>query len=461
MRRVYYTLIFSLLFISCNIEENIIIDTKGEVYTFLLEQQEIEPSPWWSIGDAIGITAYVSGSEEIYSNYVNKRYNSNGNNSFTPATEGDEILHGHSVDFIAYHPYKADAYTSYAISLNEQSDQKQVDLLYSDNAKNKSKTSGIIELTFDHVLSKILINTTPSGGLKEEDLYGMSITINNVYTESTFDLVDETIETSGAKANIKMKTGASGSLSEAILIPGPISGVSFTIELANGRVYDANFPHGEQFAPGHIYIFNVTICQIGITLNPIEIEDWQWDGVIPEGEISDEIIYKIGDLYPNPNDPKTAIGIVYWLKDGVGGREGKIVSFDSAMRNWSDSNDENLTTNISIGMMNWDLVVQRDPTLENFPAFKWCLDKGEGWFLPSRYELHILNEIFIKYGEYMNSNIGLIDGGEPFTSSDVYLASTESRSWPDDSAETYYFSNKGWLPIKKNVAGRIRATKEF
>ena len=122
----------------------------------------------------------------------------------------------------------------------------------------------------------------------------------------------------------------------------------------------------------------MTISQTGITLNPVEIEDWEWDCVMPEGEIANEIIYKIGDLYPNPNNPETVIGIVYWLKDGVGGREGKIVSFDSAIRNWGDSNNQNLGTNISTGIINWGIVINRDPTLADFPAFKWCKDKGEG-----------------------------------------------------------------------------------
>ena len=60
----------------------------------------------------------------------------------------------------------------------------------------------------------------------------------------------------------------------------------------------------------------------------------------------------------------------------------------------------------------------------------------------------------------MNGNIGLING-EQFTSSDVYLASSESRSWPGERAELYDFSNKGWFPIFKSDSARIRAVREF
>ena len=136
------------------------------------------------------------------------------------------------------------------------------------------------------------------------------------------------------------------------------------------------------------------------------------------------------------------------------------MSYDSATKSWGDSNFGSLNTSISSGIINWDIVIIKDPTLEKFPAFKWCMDKGNGWYLPSRYELHVLQELWLKHGEYMNNSIGLT-GGEPFTPDDVYLASSESRSWPNDRVEIYSFFTKGWLPIYKNTPGRIRAIKEF
>ena len=462
MKRLYYIFIilFSFLLISCNKDENdVIVDT----YKFLLVSSETDFPSVWSVNDTIGITAYISGSEEVYSDCINKRHTTNGNGTFVPATPEDKILYplaGQFVDFYAYYPCKAEVFTSYLISLNEQSNQKQIDLLYSNNAKNKTNISENIEFVFNHVLSKIVINTTPSESLVKEDLHGMNITINNVCNEGIFYLANGCIEASAPKSSIKMKTKADGSTSEAIVLPGSASGAGFTIELANGNIYNADFPQGQQFVSGHIHTYNVTITQTGIVLSPIEIEDWVMNGDYPQEETANEIEYKTGDFFPNPGNPNTAIGVVYWLKPGTSGKEGRIVSFDSATKTWGDSSYGNLNTSISAGIMNWDIVIGRDPSLESFPAFKWCMDKGEGWYLPSRYELHVLQELWLKHGEYMNSNI-LLKGGEPFTSNDVYLVSSESRSWPNDRAETYYFSTKGWLPIYKNELGRIRAVKEF
>ena len=467
MARSYHilTILLILLFASCEKEaDDIAPDANDMKCMFLLDAQESEPFSYWSAEDIIGITAYVSGGEELYLNNINKRYKSTISGTFVPMTEEDKILSplaSHSVDFIAYHPYKAGVDTAYAISLSEQSNPKQLEVLYSNNAKSRTYTSGNISLIFSHVLSKIVINTTLSAGnLENDDLHGMSITINNISDEGTLYLRDGRIEHSTQKSSIRMKTEANGSLSEAIILPGPATGISFTIELANGYVYSAGFHPKQQFISGHIHTYNAVITQTGISLSPFEIENWVLsDGYLQE-KIADEISYKIGDFYPNPNSPKTAVGVVYWLKPGTEGREGKIVSYDSVMKNWGDSNDRNLGTSISTGIINWDIIIHEDSLLNNFPAFKWCMDKGDGWYLPSRYELHILNELWNANREYMNSNIESING-EPFASDDVYLASSESRSQPDKSAETYDFSTKGWEPIDKSVPGRIRAVKEF
>ena len=466
MKRIYYILMLSssLLLVSCNRNESdLVIDTNSGAYRFSLEPQTGNLSSVWSVDDTIGITAYLSDSHNIYSNYINVKYRFNSNNSFVPATEGSEILHpvaDQLIDLIAYYPYRANALTSFPFSLNEQSNQKQIDLLYSNNARNKTNTSRNIEFVFSHVLSKIIIHTVPSGGFKAEDLYGINTTIDNVYGEGILRLTDGHVEASSEKSSIEMRTSADGTLSEAIVLPGPASDIGLTLRLANGRVYSADFPKEQLYKSGHTYSYIVTITHTSIFFDTIEIEDWVTDNIIPDEGIADEIVYKIGDFYPNPNNPKTAIGIVYWTKPGTGGKEGKIVSHDSALKNWGDSDNINLNTTISTGIRNWDIVKEYDSTLENFPAFKWCEDKGEGWYLPSRYELHTLQELWLTHNEFINSNLELIEG-EPFTLSDEYLASSESRSWPEDKAEVYSFSSKGWDPLEKSAPGRIRAVKEF
>ena len=370
MAKSYYivTILLTLLFVSCENEaDDILPDTNNEKCTFLFDSQKAELSPYQLTEDIIGITAYVSGGKKLYLNSVNKQYISTSNGVLTPATEKDVILRplaGNYVDFIAYYPYKAGIDTAYPIFLSEQLNQKQLEIFYSNNAKNITNTPRGIKFIFNHVLSKIVINTVTHslGNLENKDLHDMSITINNISNEGTLYLTDGRVEHSEQKTSIKMRTETNGSSSEAIILPGPTTGVSFTIELTNGYVYSADFHPEQQFIAGHIHTYNATVTQTGISLNPIEIENWVIADSYPQEEIADEVRYKTGDFYPNPNNPKTAIGIVYWLKPGTDGREGKIVSYDSATRNWGDSNDQNLGTSISTGIINWDIVIKRDPS---------------------------------------------------------------------------------------------------
>ena len=172
------TILLILIVASCKNEaDDIFPDINGDKCIFLFDKQKSELSSYWLAEDTIGITAYLPDREELCVNSTNRRYQSNGNGVFVPVTKEDMILRplaGNHVDFIAYYPYKAGVDTTYAISLGEQSNQKQLEVLYSNNAKNITNTSGNVKLTFDHVLSKIVINTTlSSGSLENKDLHNM------------------------------------------------------------------------------------------------------------------------------------------------------------------------------------------------------------------------------------------------------------------------------------------------
>lgn len=91
--------------------------------------------------------------------------------------------------------------------------------------------------------------------------------------------------------------------------------------------------------------------------------------------------YKIGDCYSRDG----VTGIVYKITDD--GKHGMIVSLDEAQFAWC-------TEPISLGTMDhWDgqKNMQTIRSVEGwetkFPAFKWCSDRGKGWYLPARLEL--------------------------------------------------------------------------
>ncbi len=102
--------------------------------------------------------------------------------------------------------------------------------------------------------------------------------------------------------------------------------------------------------------------------------------------------YKVGDLY----DENGKKGVVFEVS--ADGKHGKIVSLVEKELRWAadefDSGIERLDADSETdGAVNM-AVVQRIPNWrEKYPAFAWCADLGEGWYLPAIDELKAIYDI--------------------------------------------------------------------
>lgn len=108
--------------------------------------------------------------------------------------------------------------------------------------------------------------------------------------------------------------------------------------------------------------------------------------------------YKVGDYY-NVNGKQ---GIVFEVCDN--GQHGKIVSLDQKLLRWCTLAQKSVgatsksvgATSKSDGQSNTDIVMRRSD-YNNYPAFAWCREQGEDWYLLSQNELlslyHVKNQI--------------------------------------------------------------------
>ena len=105
--------------------------------------------------------------------------------------------------------------------------------------------------------------------------------------------------------------------------------------------------------------------------------------------------YKVGDYY-NENGKK---GVVFYIE--ASGTHGKIVSLTESGNalQWL-SNEIEQTKLIGAnsetdGAYNMSVVKKISNWQSKYPAFKWCADLGEGWYLPAIEELRVftLNSI--------------------------------------------------------------------
>ncbi len=99
--------------------------------------------------------------------------------------------------------------------------------------------------------------------------------------------------------------------------------------------------------------------------------------------------YEIGEYY----DRDGVKGVVCALSDDK--LHGLIISLDEEYLHWSAFRKPDLrlvgTDDRSDGAVNMEKVAEyiaaNNLTWDDFPAFKWCREKGEGWYLPSIDEL--------------------------------------------------------------------------
>lgn len=99
--------------------------------------------------------------------------------------------------------------------------------------------------------------------------------------------------------------------------------------------------------------------------------------------------YEIGDLY----DVDGVRGLVCQLSED--GMHGLVLSLDEIYLPWSTFRKPDLrvigTTDRGDGRVNMRIVAEyiaaNGLTWDDFPAFKWCREKGEGWYLPAIDEL--------------------------------------------------------------------------
>lgn len=166
--------------------------------------------------------------------------------------------------------------------------------------------------------------------------------------------------------------------------------------------------------------------------------------------------YKIGDLY-SENGLK---GVVFAVDQN--GEHGKILSLDEAEFSWCRSRE--WVKKIEIGCFNAEDGAENMKKImsfvgweDNYPAFKWCKDKGEDWYLPAKEEI---SAITLEEREAVNAGLAAAGGtlipnvGE----SGRYWSSTEY-----DAASAWHVYMRYGLEYYtvKYLAYRVRAVAKF
>lgn len=142
-----------------------------------------------------------------------------------------------------------------------------------------------------------------------------------------------------------------------------------------------------------------------------------------------EDVWKVGDYY----NVEGKEGVVFWVDET--GKHGKIVSLDQAEKQWCTADEyRKVLTGIASdeydGMKNLQSIQKISGWRNKYPAFAWCADHGDGWYLPAIKELELLllnEEVY----DAVNNQIAR-EGKAKLISKEeyhVYWSSTERPEW--------------------------------
>ena len=178
--------------------------------------------------------------------------------------------------------------------------------------------------------------------------------------------------------------------------------------------------------------------------------------------------YRVGEFY----NERGKQGVIFEVS--ADGNHGKILSMKQSYLCWAEHDSPESKRTIKAnsttdGAYNTDRVHSRPGWQKKYPAFKWCAELGEGWYIPAIEELKafLLNDAV-----HDAVNRALAAQGAPLLKgktdahiyTNSYLSSTES-SYMFDGWCSYYGANwRGTEPkegILKNVDCNVRAVAKF
>ena len=234
----------------------------------------------WADGDRIGIFMTEAGktlsADVIKEGVDNVCYQSNGSIAFSPISGGKTIFFpiDGDVDFYSYYPQTTVNDYKVALNMADQKSQEAIDFMYA-KTTGCNKATPQVNLRFNHMLSKLVLNVQPGNGLTQDDLNKLSVTIKDQNTTATFNLADGVISGEGNPADIEMKAVQVGKRYEAILLPTASTTREIVFDLDNG--YEAPFiwKMDSDLKGGNLYNYTtVKLTRTGMALTGT-IEAWK------------------------------------------------------------------------------------------------------------------------------------------------------------------------------------------
>lgn len=203
--------------------------------------------------DAVDYTVGVSGALDP----------GTGNEQYYPAS-------GSSVDIYAYYP--SDATADFSVGTDQSGDNayKTSDLMYASiTGITKTSTDGQRILTFNHLLSKIVVTLAKGTGMTDDEINAATVTLKDVIYKGTFTASNGAFtaaaNVAANKGDIVIASNAGTTDRAAIVVPQSVAGKTLEIAIG-GNTKEYSIPAETTFSAGKVYSYTVTLAKTGITV---------------------------------------------------------------------------------------------------------------------------------------------------------------------------------------------------
>ena len=173
---------------------------------------------------------------------------------------------------------------THTVETDQSSDvnKRLSDLLYSQTSSAVAPNSGSVQLTFDHVLSKICITLKKAdgSGIEDANLNNATVEVSGINTEVKYDATNNSVTPSGTSTTITLGQESSGSTTYEAIVPSnmTVNNPHVTITLkdfpASGKTRTFSCQLGSvTFAQGNKYTFTLTLHN-NIVVSQPTINGW-------------------------------------------------------------------------------------------------------------------------------------------------------------------------------------------
>ena len=256
--------------------------------------------------------------------------------------------------------------------------------------------------------------------------------------------------------------------SYAIPAPTPIVG---SVDITSSPAMADITLDGKAVGTTPLKLSSLLVGEHKITVSKSGYQPYSATITIAEGKtatVSAELIkgkiYKVGDYY-NENGKE---GVVFEVSDD--GRSGKIVSMKQSAGELQWSSDETELKRLigadskTDGAYNMAKVKAISGWRDKYPAFAWCADLGEGWYLPSIEELKVFT-LNTAIHDAVNRTLIARSGTKLYNRGEWewYWSSTEkNEQYYDEFCAWYVYMYRGNTGNgSKSVSGYVRAVSAF